>query len=163
MNKCISGFHGGHFCPTYESVSCNQQFIRKLDIKGLIREEKWAEQHIVEEIEAAEQTREEVKQKNGISSQKRKKGRHGEKLIASEEEVVDVVTHKHLLMLVHAPMQFEVDEINSSSSLGFREFEQEFEVVCALSFSPPKSHPNKGDKEFSYFKQFGKAPFHDKR
>jgi hypothetical protein len=56
-----------------------------------------------------------------------------------------------------------VDEIIASLSLGFNEFEQEFEVVCALIFSPPNSLPNIGGKEFSYFKQFGKGQFDDNR
>lgn len=80
-------------------------------------------------------------------------------MVDMEEKDVDIVAQKHLLMLMHAPMQFKVDEIISSMSLGFDEFEQEFEVVCALSFSPPNSLPNRGDKEFSYFKQFGKGQF----
>jgi hypothetical protein len=48
-------------------------------------------------------------------------------------------------------------------SLGFDEFEQEFEVVCALAFSPPSQLPNRGGEEFSYFKQFGKGRFDDNR
>ena len=60
---------------------------------------------------------------------------------------VDIIAQKHLLMFVHAPMQYEVDEIIPSMSVGFHEFEQKFEVVCALSFSPPKSLPNRGVEE----------------
>jgi hypothetical protein len=78
-----------------------------------------------------------------------------------EEEHVNIVARKHLLMFVHAQMQFEVDEIISSMSVDFHEFEQKFEVVCALLFSPPKSLPNKENEQFSYFKQFGKGQYDD--
>ena len=80
-----------------------------------------------------------------------------EKLVDMKEKHVNIVAQKHLLMFVHARMQYEMDEIISSMSVGFHEFEQKFEVVCALSFSPPKSLPNRGDKEFTYFEQFGKG------
>jgi hypothetical protein len=74
-----------------------------------------------------------------------------------EEKDVDIVAQKYLLMLVHAPTFFEADEIIASMSLGFDEFEQEFEVVCALAFSPPSQLPHKGGEDFSYFEQFGKG------
>jgi hypothetical protein len=65
-------------------------------------------------------------------------------------------------MSVHAPTLIEADEIIASLLLGFDEFEQEFEVVCALAFSPPNSLPNRGSKDFSYFEQFCKG-LHDNR
>ena len=60
-------------------------------------------------------------------------------------------------MLVHAPTFFEADEMIASMSLGFDEFEQEFEVICALAFSPPSQLLNRGGEEFSYYEQFGKG------
>ena len=64
---------------------------------------------------------------------------------------------------MHAPTLFEADEIIASMSLVFNEFEQEFEVVWALTFSPPNSLSSRGGKEFSYFEQFGKGQFDDNR
>ena len=84
-------------------------------------------------------------------------------MVDVEEKDVDIVAQKYLLMLVHAPTLFEADEIIASMSLGFDEFEQEFEVVCALAFSPPSQLPNRGGEEFSYFEQFGKGRFDDNR
>ena len=91
---------------------------------------------------------EEENKKNGIPSWKRNKKqtlRGGtRKLVDVEEMGVNIATHKYLLMFVHAPTLFEADEIIASMSLGFDEFEQEFEVVCALAFSPPGQLPNRG-------------------
>ena len=48
----------------------------------------------------------------------------------------DVVKHKHLLLLVHAPTNYEVGELISlMMELGFYDFMQMFDLVCALSFS----------------------------
>ena len=60
-------------------------------------------------------------------------------------------------MLVHAPSQFEPGEIISSVELGFSEFEQKFEMVCALSFSSLSGFRHQNDEVFLYFKLFGKG------
>jgi hypothetical protein len=165
--KCFSGIHGGIFVPNATECHATQKFIRKLYIKELVREEERVEKQRLEEIEEAERKQEEENKKNGIPTQKRKnrQTRRGgrRKLVDVEEKDVDIVAQKYVLMLVHALTLFEVDEIIASLSLGFNEFEQEFEVVCALIFSPPNSLPNIGGKEFSYFKQFGKGQFDDNR
>ena len=87
--------------------------------------------------------------------QTRRGGRR--KLVDVEEKGVNIAVQKYLLMFVHAPTLFEANEIIASMSLGFNEFEQEFEVFCALASSPPSQLPNRGGEEFSYFKQFGKG------
>ena len=56
------------FIPNAIECHSTQQFIQKLYIKELCMEGKWVEQHRLEEIEAAEQVREEEMQKNGVSS-----------------------------------------------------------------------------------------------
>ena len=81
------------------------------------------------------------------------------KNLDTEESGFDVVKHKHLLMLVHAPTNYEAGDIILSMALGFYEFAQTFELVCALSFSHPKYLPNSGVEEHSYFEQFGKGHF----
>ncbi len=82
---------------------------------------------------------------------------HETSSVDTGEEGFDIMKHKHLLMLVHTPSQLDAEEINIIIEHGFYEFEQKFEVVCAMSFSHPKSHPNMVAKEFSYFEQFGKG------
>jgi hypothetical protein len=66
-------------------------------------------------------------------------------------------------MLVHAPMHFQPEEIVSSVELGFHEFEQSFEVVCALSFSPLSSLPNQSDQVSAYFEMFSKVSLDDNK
>ena len=89
----------------------------------------------------------------------KKQSRRGRRrtLVDVEEKDVDIVAQKYLLMLVHALTLFEADEIIASMSLGFDEFEQEFEVVCALAFSPPSQLPNRGGEEFSYLNNLAKV------
>ena len=67
--------------------------------------------------------------------------------VDTEESGFDVVKHKHLLMLVHAPTNYEAGDIISSMALGFYEFAQTFVLGCALSFSHPKYLPNSGVEE----------------
>ncbi len=72
-------------------------------------------------------------------------------MVDVEEKDVDIAAKKYFLMLVHARTLFEADEIIASMSLGFDEFEQEFEVVCALAFSSPNPLLNRDGKEMSCF------------
>jgi hypothetical protein len=83
------------------------------------------------------------KEFNTITSPKKKS--RGKMPVCLDKNEFDMATNKYLLMLVHAPMQFQPEEIVSSVELGFHEFEQRFEVVYALSFSPLSSLPNQSD------------------
>ena len=90
------------------------------------------------------------------------------KLDVTDEEGVDIVKHKHLLMFVHAPTQFEVSELIALIELGFHKIEQEFKVVCAKSFSPPTELlliQRHGELSYfnQYFKQFGKGQLDNER
>ena len=157
----------------YAFLTCACAWIMELkwifDWQTLLRLPLWyflsqmlmsVEKLFLKELVAGEESKE-----NRLPSRLRKKRQTQreawDKLVDMEEEHVDIVAQKHLLMFVHAPTQFEVDEIISSMSVGFHEFEQKFEVVCALSFSPPKSLPNTGNEEFSYFRQFGEGLYDD--
>jgi hypothetical protein len=66
-------------------------------------------------------------------------------------------------MLVHASMHFQPEEIVSSVELGFHEFEQSFEVIGALSFSPLSSLPNQSDQVSAYFEMFSKGSLDDNK
>jgi hypothetical protein len=123
------------FVPNANECHATKKFIQKLFLKELVAGEESKENRLPSRKRKKRQTQREAR----------------DKLVDMEEEHVNIVAQKHLLMFVHALMQCEVDEIISSMSVGFHEFEQKFEVVCALSFSPPKSLPNTGNKEFSYF------------
>ena len=79
------------------------------------------------------------------------------------ENDIDMATNKYLLMLVHAPMHFQPEEIVSSVELGFHEFEQRFEVVCSLSFPPLSSLPNQSDQVSAYFEMFSKGSLDDNK
>ncbi len=85
------------------------------------------------------------------------------KNVDTEESGFDIVKHKHLLMLVHAPTNYEEGDIITSMALGFYEFAQTFQLVCDLSFSHLKYLPNSGVEECLYFKQFGKGHFDNDR
>ena len=54
-------------------------------------------------------------------------------------------------------------ELILSVAFHFHDFAQNLDMVCALSFSHPKSLPNRGAEEYSYFEQFGKGQFDDGR
>ena len=162
------------FVPNADECPVMQQFIPKLYIKQIIRDEELVKQQQQKEtalkMEETEKKREEEAKVNGKplskrkkSSVKSKKAMHETSFVDTGEDGFNVMKHKHLLMLVHAPTHFDAEEVISSMEHGFYEFEQKFEVVCAMSFSHPKSHPNMVAKEFSYFEQFGRGQFDDNR
>jgi hypothetical protein len=71
------------------------------------------------------------RKKNLTPQTSAKRKPRGGRRVNVEDNVIDMSMNKHLLMIVHASLQFKPGEIISSVELGFFEFEQKFEVVCA--------------------------------
>lgn len=73
---------------------------------------------------------------NTIPEEEKRQTRRGgrRKLVVVEEKDVNIVGQKHLLMMVHAPTLFEVDEIIASMLLGFDDLSRNLRLFMHSPF-----------------------------
>ena len=110
-----------------------QQFIPQMYAKERVREEQHEEQNRAQEAEV-EKDKASPKRKRKETQTSLQKEAVGKRRTDSVKDDYDVVKHKHLLLLVHAPTNYEVGEVISLMELGFYDFMQMFDLVCALFF-----------------------------
>jgi len=150
------------FVPNADECHFMQQFIPQMYTKELVMEEQHEEQNRTQETEVENDEASPKRKKKKTQRSLQKEG-VAKRRMASDKDDYDVVKHKHLLLLVHAPTNYEVGEVISLMELGFYDFMQTFDLVCALSFSHPNTLKKQSLEESSYFELFGKGRMYDDR
>ena len=150
------------FVPNADECHFMQQFIPQMYTKELVMEEQHEEQNRTQEAEVENDEASPKRKKKKTQRSLQKEG-VAKRRMDSDKDDYDVVKHKHLLLLVHAPTNYEVGEVISLMELGFYDFMQTFDLVCALSFSHPNTLKKQSLEESSYFELFGKGRMYDDR